>query len=313
MLYTHGQILENCEMDVGVKRAMPPKGKGTAAPAAANASTSKDQDEQEVVAVLLADPFDAAVHFGSLIQGNNENDFAESSSALREDELPYCLFPVLNTPLLAYSLDALQAANVDKIYIYLRHGLEAVKTYLAQHTMQSGASIILKSTLSHSQGDIMQEVDALQLKTDFLLLRVGYVGNLDLAQALSRFAEKRSKDPHLIMDCLVAQASPSAAASLNAIHVLKPDNGMLHYESGPTYPKKKRLRIPREVLENEAGSQIMIRTDLVPVGVEVCSPDVSFPLAVVNIKCSSLSFRSHRCLLRISTMNLSGRISSMEY
>lgn len=261
-------------MDVGVKRfKMPPKGKGTAAPAA-KGNTSKEQDEQEVVAVLLADPFDAAVHFGSLIQGNNENDFAESSSAPKDDELPYCLFPVLNTPLLAYSLDALQASNVDKIYIYLRHGLEQVRSYLATHQMQSGASVILKSTLSLSQGDIMQEVDALQLKTDFLLLRVGYVGNLDLAQALSRFAEKRTKDPHLIMDCLVGESS-TTAASLNAIHVLKPDNGMLHYESGPIYPKKKRLRLPREVIENEAGSQIMIRTDLVPVGVEICSPDVS--------------------------------------
>jgi translation initiation factor eIF-2B subunit epsilon len=63
--------------------------------------------------------------------------------------------------------------------------------------------VILRATSALSAGDVLREADSLPLAGDFLLVRAGYVGNLDLQQAVNDFAEKRRKDNGLVMECLV--------------------------------------------------------------------------------------------------------------
>lgn len=64
-------------------------------------------------------------------------------------------------------------------------------------------SIRIRQTQAVSEGDVMREVDGLALTGDWLLVKAGYIGNLDLEKAVTDFTAKRKKDPSLLMDCIV--------------------------------------------------------------------------------------------------------------
>jgi translation initiation factor eIF-2B subunit epsilon len=64
-------------------------------------------------------------------------------------------------------------------------------------------SIRIKQTQATSEGDVMREVDGLAIAGDWLLVKAGYIGNLDLEKAVTDFTAQRKKDPSLLMNCLV--------------------------------------------------------------------------------------------------------------
>lgn len=53
---------------------------------------------------------------------------------------------------------------------------------------------------------MLREVDSLQIlaPADYLVVQAGYVGNVDLAEKVKEFAERRKKDPSMTMSCVVA-------------------------------------------------------------------------------------------------------------
>ena len=66
-------------------------------------------------------------------------------------------------------------------------------------------SIRIRQTQAYSEGDVMREVDGLALTGDWLLVRAGYMGNLDLQSAVEGFTARRKKEQGLLMECLVSQ------------------------------------------------------------------------------------------------------------
>lgn len=61
--------------------------------------------------------------------------------------------------------------------------------------------------MAGTEGDVIREVDGLALTGDYLLVRAGFVGNLDLEKAVEDFTARRKKDPGLLMECLVSPRS----------------------------------------------------------------------------------------------------------
>lgn len=70
----------------------------------------------------------------------------------------------------------------------------------------SPLQIILRPTKAATPGDVLREVDSLQIlaPADFLVVQAGYVGSIDLAQKVKEFTERRTTDPTLTMSCVVA-------------------------------------------------------------------------------------------------------------
>lgn len=64
-------------------------------------------------------------------------------------------------------------------------------------------NIRIRQTLGSTEGEVMREVDALALPGDWLLVKSGYMGNIDLGKAVANFTAKRKRDPNLVMDCLL--------------------------------------------------------------------------------------------------------------
>ena len=67
--------------------------------------------------------------------------------------------------------------------------------------------IRIRSTQAYTEGDVMREVDGFGITGNWLLVKAGYIGNLNLEQAVNDFTVKRKKDPGLLMDCVLAPRS----------------------------------------------------------------------------------------------------------
>lgn len=73
--------------------------------------------------------------------------------------------------------------------------------------MSPGAemSIVVRPTKALTPGDVLREVDSLQIlaPADYLVVQAGYVGNVDLKEKVQQFTDRRLKDPNLSMSCIV--------------------------------------------------------------------------------------------------------------
>lgn len=222
-----------------------------------------------------------------------------------------CLLPLLNSPLLAWTLESLAADGVEEIFIFVRDGVSEVRDWLrcvfprsddgpfvggptcarpanspapdSSSTYSGGSSplqITLRPTTALTSGDVLREVDSLQIlaPADFLVVQAGYVGSLSLGDRVKEFTSRRTRDPNLCLACVVAPTSlPSAKY---AVHVLEgPDDRLLHYEESRPFPRIPYATIPREQLEG--NREVHARVDLEAVGVAICSVEVP-PLFTEN-------------------------------
>lgn len=179
---------------------------------------------------------------------------------------------VCNIPMLILTLDALQSAKMDKVYIYANHSFQQIQSSI--QSSRYSFQLQFKQTASITEGDVLREADALELKHNFLLIRVGYLGNLDLAKLLRDFAAKRKQDSNLVLDSVLMPSSTSTTFSESPTYAITPTTRLAHFQ--PPSDSAKRIKIPREIVEEgllHAGG-LTIRSDLHSIGVDVCSPDV---------------------------------------
>ncbi|KAK9898669.1 hypothetical protein P389DRAFT_178044 [Cystobasidium minutum MCA 4210] len=230
------------------------------------------QQEAILQAVVLADPFEHQSRYGPLVKGGNESgEGCESAN-------PWCLLPFLNSPLIAWTLESLSASNVQVAWIVVRDGAKELQEWLDSSTFMSPTApmtIRIKQTQAISEGDVMREVDGLALAGDWLLVKAGYIGNLELETAVTDFTAKRKKDPSLLMECIVTSRTRSTRASAPAktsTHVMSSEKQLLHYLHQPQYPARKRTHFPLEHIES--GKTLLVRTDLESVGVDICNMEV---------------------------------------
>lgn len=303
-------------------------------PESTNNMARPDEEEPESVAIVLADPFELGKQFGPLVAGNNAPDEEEQSdpSTQPESALPWvsplyylhehkqliyldwvitqCLMRVCNVPLIGLALDALQSAKMDKVYVYANHGFNQIQQYLSKLDSNYSFQLILKQTGSVTEGDVLREADALELKTNFVLLRAGYIGNLDLQRALKEFANKRKRDANLVLDSLLMPAAVATSTNLAQFptYAVTSTTRMAHFQ--PPSDTAKRVKIPREIIEegllHAPDGGLEIRGDLSSVGVDICSPEVC-PLFSENFDWMNL--RTH-FVVGVLTSDLLGKTIS---
>lgn len=219
---------------------------------------------------------------------------------------------VCNVPLLAFALDSLQTAKIDKVFIYANAGFKKVQSFVYSTSSAYSFPVTLKQTASVTEGDVLREADALELKSNFLLLRAGYLGNVDLARALKEFAVKRKADPNLVLDSLLVPSVGHSSAERRPTYAISPSTRLAHYQppvaessfSSSASSSSKRVHIPREIIEEGLlHTGLEIRTDLTSVGVDVCSPEVC-PLFSENFDWMNL--RNH-FIVGVLTSDLLGK------
>ncbi|CAO3660958.1 unnamed protein product [Rhizopus stolonifer] len=241
---------------------MPPKQKKT------NTSTN-EEEEESFQAVILADSF--------------EEQFLPLSH-----QVPRCLMPVCNIPVIEYTLEVLAAADIFEVFVVCTSHIDTIKAYFEQSNWtkpNSSLSIqVIAAPDCLSVGDALRELDARQLiTTDFILTTGELVSNIKLDRILEEHRARKKTDKNSIMTVLLKEATrshTSRAKDNSSVYVLDPRTDQcVYYESVVSLPRKRRVEMSPEIFENR--SQIEFRNDLVDPYLDICSAEVP-PLFTEN-------------------------------
>ncbi|GAA6005765.1 hypothetical protein JCM11491_004000 [Sporobolomyces phaffii] len=256
-------------------------------PSASSTGLSKDDTKQDhpLQAIVLCDPWADQARWGPLVRRpRTEDEEFEDSSTVGGEQRPWCLLPLLNIPLLGWTLESLAAAGVEQVFLFAQDGADDIRQYLSTVSFQgpeSTLSIVVRPTKALTPGDVLREVDSLSIlsPSDYLVVQAGYVGNVDLKAKVEEFGERRKLDQSLTMSCMVSPIQ-NKTHSVFAVHALSPSHQLLHYEQSQLFPKMKSFKLPRESLANPE-LEVTTRSDLESVGLVICSNEVA-PLFTEN-------------------------------
>jgi len=215
------------------------------------------QQEDVIQAVLVADGF----HFGPLSQ-----------------DVPPALVPLVNTPLIDYTIQLLLSSGVKDIVIV--SASPAIKSHVDSHwsTLDYRITHLVSESVA-SVGDALREVDKSGLvKNDFVLVTGNVVSNGDLAPAIKAHKALKAEDKQMAMTLIFrrglqgTQRSQSAEAELlvavNASSCPS-SHKILHFQRSQG---NSSLHVPVSVFQE--NDNVELRYDLLDPGIAICSPIV---------------------------------------
>ncbi|KAK9841354.1 hypothetical protein WJX74_004422 [Apatococcus lobatus] len=198
-------------------------------------------------------------------------------------ERPKVLIPLVNTPLIDYTLEWLASNNVEEVYVVACAHAEQIQKYLnaSSWTKQRGFKVhIVVSTNCRSAGEALRLIDQKDvIKSNFILVSGDVVANLNIQPALQQHRTRRESDPNSIMTLLMKPAAHADHARRLGDHALMVavdpiSQRLLSYvQHGPASRHNSHgVKIDADLFgERDA---IQMRTDLLDTHICICAPEV---------------------------------------
>lgn len=193
-------------------------------------------------------------------------------------EKPRALLPLVNRPLIDYTIDFLAASGVKQIFVYCSSHAGMIKAHLEKSKLSKPNSPvqlrIMMSENCYSLGDAMRDIDSQSLiRSDFILVSGDLVSNMKLNEVIMEHKERRKKDKMSVMTVVYKKASPDHRTRSKEDDILvafnSSDNRLLHCEK---IKKKKKMTIPLSLFEGK--KQVDLHYDLLDCHVSICSPQI---------------------------------------
>ncbi|XVE62609.1 hypothetical protein DITRI_Ditri06bG0131800 [Diplodiscus trichospermus] len=128
-------------------------------------------------------------------------------------ERPKVLLPLVNIPMIDYTLAWLESAGVDEVFVFCCAHSKQVIDYLESSEWWSQPNFSVSTIESHnsiSAGDALRLIyERHVIHGDFVLISGDTVSNMSLTRALQEHKERRKKDANAIMTMVIKQSKPS--------------------------------------------------------------------------------------------------------
>ena len=230
------------------------------------------QEEQPLQAVLLADDW------------KTPNDWGFQPLVL--DHRPKLLSPLLDRPLIEYTIRYLATQQVDQVVIVCATCVVAdyvtasIDGWRQQWKLE--CSVVHDSTVANA-GDALRELDKrswlLGAERPFVLLHGGdIITNVALGPILQAHRERHQADPTVLMTLVVQEKeTPTTTTTMNDL-ILGVDphqsNRILLYQSN-TAVEASEISVPCSFFTSHCTElQIYSNHTIVDVGLDICSPEV---------------------------------------
>lgn len=196
-------------------------------------------------------------------------------------DVPRCLLPLANTPLIEYTLEFLASSGVKQVFIFVCVHADQIRDYIKRSKWSQPSAPFevrfIPTPDSMSAGDAMRELDAKQLITsDFILLSGDVVSNMAADEIVEEHRKRRETNKDSIMTMVVREANPlhrSKPSIDSAVFVLDSETSQcVSYTPTKLSPRTKRLTLDTEVLLKH--NNVEVRNDLIDCNIDICSPDV---------------------------------------
>lgn len=184
-------------------------------------------------------------------------------AANREDS---CLVPVVNKPLLYYTLDMLETAGIMDVVMFCSSGSADRIKALVRAEFRCLNVVYTSSDTCRSLGDVLRHLDACALiRDDFILLLGNVVGKLPFLPLVKQFKALRKQDRGAVMTLVYQRGNTDSGLSL----ALRSETGrVLQYSKS-----HGKFKLPLDMVLDEEGT-IRIRRDLFETNVAICSTAV---------------------------------------
>ncbi|XP_076256049.1 eukaryotic translation initiation factor 2B subunit epsilon isoform X2 [Rhynchophorus ferrugineus] len=222
-------------------------------------TVAKDNATQ---AIVIADTF--------------EDEFVPISN-----DVPLCLFPVVNRPLIDYTLEFLSLGGIEETFLFCCNHVAAVKAHIKKSIDEAvGWTLTMKVHIIVSEscwsfGDCLRDLDAKGLlRGDFVLLEPGVISNIQLLPLLKKHSEVFQLDKGAAMTLIYQESSIGHMALCPQDETIIAYNSknrvLFHKKTQKT--KEKRVTFPLEIfIEN---SSVSVRHNLKDTHIAICSPAV---------------------------------------
>jgi translation initiation factor eIF-2B subunit epsilon len=215
--------------------------------------------DQKLQAVILAD------------------SFSQSFRPITLDR-PKVLLPVVNIPMLDYTIEFLAQNGVEEIIVYCVWYGNLIEDYIARSKWSSIVAIRCVCQPScGSAGDALRELDSLNIvRSDpFILISGDVISNMNLKKAIDYHKLKRKQDPNNIMTCVlkkIQKFTPSKSLLDDLMIGLNPNSSqILFFEDSIA---KNELNLSLEFLTNIGSSEILFHNDLLDCNIDICSQEL---------------------------------------
>eukprot|EP01035_Chromulina_nebulosa_P024030 gene24030-31207_t len=221
----------------------------------------QDQDDvkrdQKLQAILLADSFSKAFRPITL-------------------ESPKVLLPLVNVPMLEYTIEFLAQNGVEEIIVFCVWHAETLQSYINSSKWPSLIQVrCISSAACLSAGDALRELDALNIiRSDpFILISGDVISNLNLKKAIAFHRQKRKEDSNNAMTVVLKNVQKTAGAKpiLDDL-IVAMDRGSSQILVFEDSHKKQDVRIPLELMMDRTG--LSFHTNLLDCHVDICSPEL---------------------------------------
>ncbi|KAK4184459.1 putative translation initiation factor eIF-2B subunit epsilon [Podospora australis] len=199
---------------------------------------------------------------------------------------PRCLLPLVNVPVIEYTLEFLASNGVQDVFIYCGAHSEDIEDYIYASTRWSPSSAIspfsslefIRVSDATSVGDFLRDLDKRGvIAGDFLLVHGDLVANIQLDAALAKHRARREANRDACMTVVLRSVGdePHRAAKargITPVFIIDPDSGRcLQYDEAHPLMSDRRTVIDPSVFDH--GS-FEVRSDLIDCGIDICTPEV---------------------------------------
>ncbi|KAL4302598.1 hypothetical protein GQ457_10G014180 [Hibiscus cannabinus] len=197
-------------------------------------------------------------------------------------ERPRVLLPLVNIPMIDYTLAWLESAGVEEVFVFCCAHSKQVIDYLGSSGWSSKPKFsvtTIEANDSISAGDALRLIYERQvIDGDFVLISGDTVSNMLLTQALEEHKERRKRDANAIMTMVVQHSKPSPITQQSRLGTdelfmaINPDTKqLLYYEDKAEY-SKGFISLDKTLIADNPS--IVLHNDKQDCYIDICSEEV---------------------------------------
>ncbi|KAF6144039.1 hypothetical protein GIB67_037712 [Kingdonia uniflora] len=181
-------------------------------------------------------------------------------------ERPKMLLPLVNTPMIDYSLAWLESAGVEEVYIFCCAHSKQIIDYLKCSEWLSIPKFLVTTIESHnavSAGDALRLIyERNVIHGDFVLISGDTVSNMSLTDVLEEHRERKKKDSNAVMTMIIQKSKPclvthqTRLGNDELVMAIDPDTKQLLYYEDTTENVKGVLALDKMLLVDNAAVSV---------------------------------------------------------
>ncbi|XP_023753591.1 uncharacterized protein LOC111901951 [Lactuca sativa] len=197
-------------------------------------------------------------------------------------ECPKVLLPLVNTPMIDYTLAWLESADVEEVFVFCCSHSKQIINYLDKSKWVNQPNFSVTTIESHnciSAGDALRLIyERNVIQGDFILVSGDTVSNMMLTQALQEHKERRQRDNNAVMTMVIKQSKPSQVTRQTRlgtdelIMAIDPATKQLLFYEDKADDRKGSLTLDKSFLAQNPS--LSLHNDKQDCYIDICSPEV---------------------------------------